>query len=76
MVSFSTQYCLAINPLERLLALRPETLKAVSGVFITAIIYLTLPVPIPDEKKKLTEIFIFTLLSGASKGFMKALKAI
>ena len=54
MVSFSTQYCLAINPLERLLALRPEALKAVSGVFITAIIYLALPVPIPDEEKKLT----------------------
>ena len=54
MVSFSTQYCLAINPLERLLALRPEALKAVSGVFITAIIYLALPVLIPDEEKKLT----------------------
>ena len=36
---------------------------------------LTLTVPIPDKKKKLTYIFIFTLLGGASKGFMKALKA-
>ena len=35
----------------------------------------TYPVPIPDKEKKLTSIFIFTLLCGASKGFMKALKA-
>ena len=35
---------------------------------------LTLPVPIPDEEKKLSQIFVFTLLCGASKGFMKALK--
>ena len=34
---------------------------------------LTLSVPIPDEHKKLSEIFIFTLLCGSSKGFMKAL---
>ena len=38
-------------------------------------IQLTLPAPIPDKEKKLTQIFIFTLLCGASKGFMKALKA-
>ena len=36
---------------------------------------LTLPVPIPDEEKKLSCIFIFALLCGASKGFMKALRA-
>ena len=36
---------------------------------------LNLPVPIPDEEKKLSWIFIFTLVYGASKGFMKALKA-
>ena len=36
---------------------------------------LTLCDPIPDEEKKLSKIFIFTLLCGASKGFMKALKA-
>ena len=36
---------------------------------------LTLSVPIPDEEKKLSEIFIFTLLSGAPKGFVKAFKA-
>ena len=37
--------------------------------------YLTLPVPIPEEKK-LSKIFIFTLLGGASKGFMKAFKGL
>ena len=38
---------------------------------------LTLPTPIPDKEKKLTEIFIFiSLLCGASKGFMKALKGL
>ena len=36
---------------------------------------LTLPVPIQDKEKKLSQIFIFTLLLGASKGFMKACKA-
>ena len=36
---------------------------------------LTLSVPIPDEEKKLREVFILTLLCGASEGFMKALKA-
>ena len=35
---------------------------------------LTLPVPIPDEEKTLTEIFIFTFLCGASKSFLKAFK--
>ena len=34
---------------------------------------LTLNAPIPDEEKKIN--FIFILLCGASKGFMKALKA-
>ena len=33
---------------------------------------LALPVPIPDEEKKLSEILFFTLLCGASKGFIKA----
>ena len=37
--------------------------------------FLTLTAPIPDQEKKLTQIFIFTLLCGALKGFMKALKA-
>ena len=36
---------------------------------------LTSPVSIPDEEKEISEIPIFTLLCGASKGFMKALKA-
>ena len=35
---------------------------------------LTLPVPIPDEEKKLSYIFIFTLLCGPSIGFIKTLK--
>ena len=35
----------------------------------------TLSVPIPDEEKKLSQIFIFTLLCGDSKDFLKALKA-
>ena len=33
-----------------------------------------LNVPIPDKAKKLSYIFIFTLLCGASEGFMKDLK--
>ena len=36
---------------------------------------LTLPVTIPDEEKNLSYIFIFTFC-GASKGFMKAFKAL
>ena len=36
---------------------------------------LTLPMPIPKEDKRLTEIYIFTLVRGASKGFKKTLKA-
>ena len=40
------------------------------------LIYLTLLVPFPDEERKLSEIFInLKLRCGASKGFMKALKA-
>ena len=31
--------------------------------------------PNPRRREKFSQIFIFTLLSGASKGFMKALKA-
>ena len=36
---------------------------------------LTFPVSILNEEKKLTKMFIFTLICGASKGFMKAFKA-
>ena len=36
---------------------------------------LTLPVPIPDNERKLTKISIFTPLLYASKGLMKALEA-
>ena len=39
------------------------------------IIELTLCTPIPDEERKLTKIFIFTLLCGPSKGFIKDFKA-
>ena len=35
---------------------------------------LNIPIPVPDKEKKLSEIFTFTLLCGASKEFMKALK--
>ena len=42
---------------------------------LSQIRYLTLPVPIPDEEKKLTQTFIFTLICGASKVFMKVLRA-
>ena len=31
--------------------------------------------PNPGRREKISEIFIFTLLCGASKGFMKAFKA-
>ena len=36
--------------------------------------FISLNVPVPDEKKKLT--LIPTLLCGASKGFMKALSSV
>ena len=36
--------------------------------------FLFIPVPIPDEEKKLTWVFIFTLLCGVSKGLLKAFK--
>ena len=32
---------------------------------------LTIPVLFPDDEKKLTYVFIFTLLFGVSKGFHK-----
>ena len=35
---------------------------------------LTLSHPIPVKEREVTYIFIFTLVCGASKGFMKALK--
>ena len=38
-------------------------------------LFLTLPVPILDEERKLTQILILTILCGPAKGFMKALKA-
>ena len=34
-----------------------------------------LPVPILEKERKLTKLFIFTLLCGPSKGFKKVLKA-
>ena len=41
---------------------------------ITKVMELILPLPIPDEEKKLTYIFIVTLLCSAVKGFTKAWK--
>ena len=37
---------------------------------------LTLSAPLPHEERKLTYIFMFKLLGGTSKGFVKALKAL
>ena len=37
---------------------------------------LTLPAPIPDKEKNLTEMFSFTLLCGASKSFMTTSKEV
>ena len=42
---------------------------------LTYFLFLTFPVPIPEAERKLIQVFIFTLLCGDSKGFMKALKA-
>ena len=39
------------------------------------IVVFTLPVLIPFKEKILSLIFIFTLLCGAPKGYMKVLKA-
>ena len=36
---------------------------------------LILSVPIQDEEKQSTEMFIFTILCGASKAFLNALNA-
>ena len=47
-------------------------------VYVTAMqlnLRLTLNFPIPDKVKKLSQIFVFTLLCGASEGFMKAFQA-
>ena len=41
----------------------------------SAQLFLIIPVPIPNEEKKLSQIFIFTLIYGAWKHFMKAFKA-
>ena len=49
--------------------------KKVNGAFSPLRKCLTSPIPIPNEVKKLTWVFIFVLPSGASKGFMTALKA-
>ena len=46
-------------------------LKSVKFVFPVVHKVLTLPIPIPYEERKLAEILIFTVLFGASKGFMK-----
>ena len=42
---------------------------------VNIFIFLTLPTPcISEGCIKITKVFIFTLLCGASKGFMKAFK--
>ena len=43
---------------------------------LTYFLFLIFPVPIPEAERKLIQVFIFTLLCGDSKGFMKALKAL
>ena len=48
------------------------TTMFINSVLVTLL--LTFPVPIPDEERKLNQIFIFTLF-GASKGFIESLKA-
>ena len=48
--------------------------KAHVTLFLLVFHYLlTLPVPIPDENRKLISLifFIFTIFCGASKGFVK-----
>ena len=50
-------------------------LYLIENIYINLNYTLTLSVPIPDEETKSTYIFIFTLLYGASKDFMNALKA-
>ena len=48
----------------------------VISLTITNALNLTLPVPIPDEEKKIKLIFYFShFFVVAQKGFMKALKA-
>ena len=42
------------------------------GQYVYCNCLLTLPAPTPDKQKKLTQIFIFTLLCEALKGFLKA----
>ena len=55
--------------------MHPKLIKRCPDYFRIVPDSLTLPVLIPDEEKKLTYIFIFRLLCGASKGFMKPLRA-
>ena len=52
-----------------------SSLYSIEDNFKEVKVMLTLPASILDEEKKLTKIFIFTLLCGASKGFMKAFTA-
>ena len=70
---FSCLECMSLFVLLKL------NLEKISGKYQTYLILAfdtcTLLVPIPDKVKKLSWIFIFTLLCGALKSFMKALKA-
>ena len=63
--------------LNRLSSIREKLLPNINGSETLRISeLLTITVPIPNDEKKLTYIFIFTLLCGALEGFMKALSAL
>ena len=63
--------------LNRLSSIREKLLPNINGSETLRISeLLTLTVPIPNDEKKLTYIFIFTLLCGALESFMKALSAL
>ena len=68
---------LAMNKKEMLISVRVRISSTISLYLrqMSVHLILILQVPIPDEEKNLSEIFIFTFLCSASKDFMKALKA-
>ena len=63
----------ATNKFHPLISATPQNAVLIRNHNLT-VTKLTIPVPIPEDERKLTQIFIFTLLCGASKDFMKALK--
>ena len=51
--------------------------EVVDELKLSQLYRLTFPIPIPDEERKLADIFIFTLLCGDSKeGFKAFIKSI